>query len=370
MIINSIYFIDDQFNMGVATSQNVRFAFLLQLPFRVRIGAFYKHRFVFRGRDFEIALRNKIALSGEKTLEEILKTLQSPDDFWTDMLVVILDPRVDDPSLEKLRNWVPDSETPLPLDPSCSMQDAVVALNHFIMAYDRAADTSLGEGLQAFRVIDFIQHLIRKITIFCSSEKEMLEDEYMGIFESNDCRSREAPRVIGVSGELYDFPAEELSEAIERNMIYQDRFIHYELAFEAKTKMLSNDVVGALLMAMAALEGAHAAFVQYELEPKLPPSKDKHLPSEFLRSLGINLCNRLTPYLMMEEAERPSPEIIDRCEFGIKLRNEIMHAKRNKRKEYLLRIRTANEIEKGYSAILQVYRHYVSALERRIRDRE
>jgi hypothetical protein len=87
-----------------------------------------------------------------------------------------------------------------------------------------------------------------------------------------------------------------IEQAIDR----LNNFYFYELAFEAKAKMGGSDYVGALLMAVAALEGVHGAFVSHVLEARLPTDRtgdDKSLEDKFIKELGFALCNKLTPYL-------------------------------------------------------------------------
>ena len=73
-----------------------------------------------------------------------------------------------------------------------------------------------------------------------------------------------------LTGELVDLPPEKLRgipQAIER----LNDFYFYELAFEAKAKMVSGDYIGALLLAVAALEG-------YAQEPSSRASWDRSCP--------------------------------------------------------------------------------------------
>jgi hypothetical protein len=112
------------------------------------------------------------------------------------------------------------------------------------------------------------------------------------------------------------------------------------LAFEAKTKMVSGDYLGALLMAVAALEGVHGAFVNHSLGKLLPVDRsgdDKDLEELFIKELGFSLCNKLTPYLFMDASERPDKELIKKASLAIKYRNEVMHALRNDSGKYRIR---------------------------------
>lgn len=149
-----------------------------------------------------------------------------------------------------------------------------------------------------------------------------------------DLRPDREVRAIGsITGDIDDLPTDVLAQIHKAIDLHQD-FIFYEYSFEAKSKMVAGDYVGALLMAVAALEGVHAAYVHQAFASKLPPDADSSLPDDFLRELGMTLCNQLTPYILMEVDHRPSAVLIGQAERAIKFRNEIMHSLRNRRGMY------------------------------------
>ena len=121
-------------------------------------------------------------------------------------------------------------------------------------------------------------------------------------------------------------------------------------------------------MAVAALEGVHAAFVEEVLSSRLPSDAEPSLPDDFLRELGMTLCNRLTPYIFMEPHERPAADLIAKAERALKFRNEVMHSLRNRRGTYRTRTRTNRELTDAYSATLKVYESYQAAFEQRARE--
>jgi hypothetical protein len=167
-------------------------------------------------------------------------------------------------------------------------------------------------------------------------------------------------------GELSDIPPERL-DGVSDAMGRVSDFYFYELAFEAKSKMVATDYVGALLMAVAALEGVHGAFVTNAMQAILPRNRtgeNKNLEDNFLKELGFSLCNKLTPYLLMKDGDRPSPELIQGVSTAIKFRNEIMHALRTSSGEYRIRTRTNVEISEAYSSVLKMYELYRKALDR------
>ena len=187
------------------------------------------------------------------------------------------------------------------------------------------------------------------------------------IGELFDIKADKAMRLAGsLTGEICDLPAERLapiSEVIARINV----FYFYELAFEAKAKMVSSDYIGGLLMAVAALEGVHGTYVTHVLGDKLPEGRtgdDAKLEENYIRELGFSLCNKTTPHLLMDPAERPPQELIDGAATAVKYRNEIMHALRNSSGGYRIRTRTNAELSDAYSAALKLFDYYRKAFER------
>lgn len=362
-IIFSDYVIAEGFNLKSITDENIRFAYVIRLPFRLRVGRFYRASLAFRKHSFEISLRNRIVSPPNIPIEKVISSVESYDELWTDALVVIQNPKLDERAIERVRNWDPE-EGNFPLLAIGHEFEAMQALNHFIIAYATTTKNVFGgTPLRLFRSPEFFDFRKVGITIIGPAEEALTDEDITNIL---NWRPNIKMRSLGaIQGDLHDFQVEDLA-AIEKAMALQKDFIFFEAAFEAKSKIIIGDYVGALLMSVVALEGVQAALVQHELGLRLSHSKDKQLPDEFLKELGLSLCNRLTPYLFMTAEERPSPELIQECAIGIKFRNEIMHALKNRAGEYRLRTRTNKEISEAYSAVLKVYDCYVSALKKRL----
>src|SRR5207247_971921 len=139
-----------------------------------------------------------------------------------------------------------------------------------------------------------------------------------------------------------------------------------EVAFRAKSLMVQGDFTGALLMAVVALEGAHAAFLGTALMNQLGPLGDsaQRVVDDLLREQGMYTLCQLTPFLFMSPAERPAPDALTRSLEGITMRNAIMHSLRKKGK-YKARLYNSAQMSDAFSAVLKVYEAYVSALETR-----
>lgn len=95
----------------------------------------------------------------------------------------------------------------------------------------------------------------------------------------------------------------------------QSQFIFYEFTFLAASRVEEHDLQVALLMAVVALEGAHAAFVRTVLGPKLSGlvKDEAGVVNGYLRDVGFYFTNIISASLLLEEADRPSPGAIEQC---------------------------------------------------------
>jgi hypothetical protein len=121
--------------------------------------------------------------------------------------------------------------------------------------------------------------------------------------------------------------------------------------------MFDSQEIVALVLACAALEGAHAAVVRANLLPMLLGDNDQaRLVETYLREQGIHTLMQITPYLFLG-ADRPTPTEIEQCAKALEMRNGIIHAKRTKR-GYKLRDYARGEISDAYSAVIRMYSIY------------
>ncbi len=167
-------------------------------------------------------------------------------------------------------------------------------------------------------------------------------------------------------GELQDLEKEKL-DRIPAALALQQNYIFYEFAFLAESRMEAQDYNVALLMAVVALEAAHSAFVRLVLQnrTKGKVKRAENLINDFLREQGFYVLNQMTPLLLMEEDEHPSPETLEACSKGVQMRNAIMHALRDK-SGYKIQKYTHSQLYEAYKAVMQVYENYVQAIEKRL----
>lgn len=239
------------------------------------------------------------------------------------------------------------------------------ALNAFIIGYHcTTGELFGGQPLQLLTVHDYMNSVAWEIALVGIPLAHWTAETIGELF---DLKAEKEFRVaVSLTGELIDLPTEKLAgipQAIDR----LNNFYFYELAFEAKSKMVAGDYIGALLLAVAALGGAHWAFVANILESRLPSGRtgeDKNLEDNFIKEIGFSLCNKLTPYLFMDTMDRPAENLIRKVATAVKYRNEIMHALRNSAGQYRIRMRTNSELTDAYSAGLQLYDIYRKAIEK------
>jgi hypothetical protein len=165
------------------------------------------------------------------------------------------------------------------------------------------------------------------------------------------------------SGDLRDYSSQqlqELSRAIERIRTHA----FYELRTNAVSAMLRGDASVALVLACAALEGAHGAFLSLTLRPSFPDDKFDGYLSQLLREHGFFSLVQLSVWHFMSPADRPTAEDMTNCLKGVEIRNAIMHAGRKKGGRYKLREYSQPQLQAGYSGIMAVYRALASCVER------
>jgi hypothetical protein len=351
----------ETFDRSTVSVTDVRFAFVVHLPFRLRVGASYRQDFEAKNRHFSLWLRNRVNVLPDSPGFLLLQA-HPVTQLWTEAVLVLHDPVISELDIEPIRQSA-SQELPVSYPrPKDDYFNAMEALNHFIVGYATVSNAFTGGApLRLFRPMDFSDVLRWDITIL-QRRNEPISDQLVQMMFGlqPDKKFRTAGSIVG---DLHDLPGETLSGIGRAIELHRD-FVFYESAFEARAKMFAGDAVGALLMAVSALEGAHAAYVHGILASRLPDGDESPLPAEFLRVLGMNLCNQLTPYIFMEADQRPNPDLIAQAEKALRYRNEIMHALRNKSGTYRWRTRSAKDLSDAYASAVALYEFYRSAFER------
>jgi hypothetical protein len=366
-IVNTTTLYEANFEFASATADHVHYAFALRMPFRFRVSSPYHCHFENRGARYDIWIRNgpiPESASGI-ALHPLIRNGGTVEDLWSMVMVIPNKSGVTEAEVGAVRRCDGNVDGLQFGSRHKQFFPVMQALNAFIIGYQSATGEMFGgHALQLMTTCEYMNSIAWEITLVGIPLSHWSSDTIHKLFDLK--AAREFRTGGSLTGELFDLPGEKLS-AIPQAIDRLNDFYFYELAFEAKTKMVSEDYVGALLLAVAALEGAHGAFVTTVLGSRLPTDRtgdDKNLEDSFLKELGFSLCNKLTPYLFMDAAERPTDEVIQSAATAVKYRNEIMHSLRNSAGHYRIRTRTNAELCDAYSGALILYDLYRKALEK------
>ena len=198
------------------------------------------------------------------------------------------------------------------------------------------------------------------------SEKELIE-----VFDAR--AERELRQVPGMftTHQLDDLTEAQLGKIQHYTELHQ-RFLFYQFALDAKSRMVGRDFVSAILFAVVALEGVHAAVLQMHLDRRLADSitdagarakRAEAMANQLLLEVGFSDTVEMTSLLLLDPVDRPPEDEMQKCKLGITIRNEIMHALA-KKGQYRMRNRTNSQISEAYSSVLKVFDHFARIVER------
>ena len=131
-----------------------------------------------------------------------------------------------------------------------------------------------------------------------------------------------------------EVPADQLAR-IHRYAQLHQRFLFYQFALDAKSKMVEQDFVSAILFAVVALEGVHSALLQMRLDRRMAASitdsdirakQAEATANRLLKDVGFSESIEMTSLLFLDAEDRPPEDQMRKCKLGITIRNEIMHA--------------------------------------------
>lgn len=348
-------FVSEGIDLKAISKRNVKQAFVVNLPFRLKIGKELKLRFKIDEKVL-VVFRNNIDIPDKATWEEMYLKFIRWEKLWTRVLILLESPSFNDADLKATMesgqiNLTDNSFTALQI------------LNRAILAYSTATKEIFGGNpIQLLSDIEFFKYLEWKID-FVVHEEELIEDSNI------DELFNLTPEKRWIVGGQYYGTMEDLPKNIIDNIdSYIEKTqmnIFYEFAFIAKSKMVERDFTGALLMAVVALEGVHAAYLRKYLTGKLHElgNKAPGLISDFLREQGFYMLIQVSPYLFLPERFRPEKEVIENCLKGVTMRNSIMHALTDSKGKYKVRGYKNIDISNSYSAVLEVYDCFVKAFE-------
>ncbi|TET34857.1 MAG: hypothetical protein E3J72_12030 [Planctomycetota bacterium] len=362
--IRNNFFLSDDINQAEITQKDIRLGYVIKPRFRFGVGDRFQIRYSIGRHDFELWINNKVSVSENDDISTIIgKHGGRIPDLHSDVLIILNTVKLPGDDINLLRTATPSDELVQVKDDFKHQRYILSGINAFIMAHEFLLEkTIIGKEEQTkIRFPDIFEYLRRKVVIAGNSTMRVswenaLEVMY-GSSKEHFCGGG------GFVGNLKNIPQHKLdnvSETIER----QSNYVFYEFAFEAGEKIFNDDITGGLLLAVAALEGAHGAFIYEMIRAKMPADADKNLADDYIRELGMSLCNMINPYIFMEESKRPSLELLKKTGLALTYRNEIMHAIRNARGEYRSKNRTQKELYDAYYAVKKVYDIYRAELEK------
>ena len=315
-------------DLTALTQGHFRDIFVLRIPFRIRVGKLKKFRY---DEEIDIWIRNAGFPRGTTSLQAMQqihksKVLTHPyNPAFSEAIVVNHKLKVGDDVLRAIvAHFTAQKEGPIRVE--VQHFKALSAFNDWIVAFHHATNELFGmTAIHTLSSMEFFDALRFEITLVCDPSSELNDEDIL-----NFCESKIEKELIAgeqFHGEWDDLPDDRL-ERLNEVLRLHKRFIFYEFALEAKTKMIEEDERAALLYSVIALEAAHAAYLKLCLADKFQHiddererfSKVQKLGNDLLREQGLMTVFQLTPIIFMESADRPTPEEIESCRGAISLR--------------------------------------------------
>lgn len=359
------------------TEDNIRSVYVFQLPFRLRVGSLYRFR---HSKRVDLAFRNIVdAPRGCDSGALLMHPMVCPGmgegarraNLHTRAMALVKKKGLPKEAIAKLAENLTDGGKPFEVPDNDDDKVAIKAIDDFVMGYQIATGDVYGDQpITRLEFWDLIDDL--ELSGLYISPPGFLVSEYNALQFFNEKQEKIFFKLgPGSRGPLDDHPPEVLAELPKAMELRRD-FIFFEFAVEAKRRMARNDVLTALLYAVIALEGAHAAFLRLAVADLFTATADEDARAKLidayvddvLKASGVYKTNQLTPTLFMAEHERPSAADMAGCETGIQMRNEIMHSK-VKKGQYVIRNRSTQDFRQAYEAVLRVYDRYVAATKAR-----
>jgi hypothetical protein len=239
----------DDFDVNAAPAVQMRRAFLLRLPFRLRVGTLFSFRPPNESQS-RIWLHNAVNLPEGTSLDAVHAAVavskQGYDSLITDALVILDGQTFEGSDLDVIR------ADKVPAGLADGSFDALKLLNAFICAY-----ASAGRVLHGGRLLhplthaQFFDYKRVEFTIRTPPDFELPQSDVLDAFTWRPDRG--FPVATQYTGTWDDLPQAQLNDIANQFRLTQEHAF-YELAFKAKTEMISRDPIVALVLACAALD--------------------------------------------------------------------------------------------------------------------
>ena len=365
----------DDLDIKNVSDLQVHKGFILTLPFRLRTGILFS---VHVGNSFDVIFRNRLDIPCGTSPEEILsllwegKKFRPREQFFTEVLVIDKNVAVSKYFREQFIASMESAGDQKMPDSRERYFEAITALNDAIVGYHHATNNLFGGTVvERLTTPTFFERLRFFHTIICPSGYELSQAEFVEILDARG--ERQFTQVEGQfsTSQLDDASTEQLALIQQYAKLHQ-QFLFYQFALDAKSKMVEQDFVTAILFAVIALEGVHSALLQIRLDRRLAASitdatarakQVETTANRLLQDIGLSESLEMTSLLFLDAEDRPSEDEMRNCKLGVTIRNEIMHALA-KKGQYKLRNRTNKQITEAFSNVLKVFNLFVEIVER------
>lgn len=365
----------DDLDLESAGDIQVYKGFILALPFRLRTGVFFS---LHVGNSFDVIFRNRLDIPSGMPSDKVLKLLleakppRQHEQFFTEALVLDKSPPVTPDVREAILAFIESAGDHKMPSINARYFEAMTSLNDAIVGYHHATKSLFGGTVvKRFTPEMFFDRLRYLHIIICPSEYELSQENMIEILDARG--EREFTQVGGqfATSQLNDVPANQLAE-VQRYAQLHQRFLFYQFALDAKSRMVEQDYVSAILFAVVALEGAHSALLQMRIDRQIAASitdadirakTAEATANRLLKDIGFAESLEMTSLLFLAADDRPPDDEMRNCKLGITIRNEIMHSLA-KKGQYRLRNRTNQQICDAYSSVLKVFDHFAAIVER------
>ena len=355
--------------------RNLSLAYALSFPFRLCVGREWKCLISEDDYLAEMTLRNIRTYKGEMPIRSRRAYMVDPAPYSTTAIAIMRSVFPPKHMIDALRSTIPKARSAYPAYGNNFFEH--YENNELHVWYGRLLFKALRRLLLAYDQIDEQQHRLNQpfhnagdcvqracVTITYPDNYTFTDADISDLFNLFNAPDIRSMGYVLPSFKDYDSAAlQDIGRAIEK----QKSHVFYEFATESIIRFRRGDSIVALLMAAIALEGAHAAFVQHDLLPRIPGNDAQKVLDEYLRVEGITTLQKMTPYMLMAEKERPTADEIKACSGAISMRNAIIHSLRiTSTGQYKTRKYEDAQLFTAYNAIMTIYRRYVKALEARI----
>jgi len=367
-------FPDDLDSKNVANIQ-VYNGFILTLPFRLRTGKFF---FVQVGNSFDVIFRNCLNIPCGTTPDEVHglmwegKKFRPREQFFTEALLIDKNVAVTTEFREEFIAFMEGAGDQKMPGSKARYFQAIISLNDAIVGYHHATNSLFGGTvIERLTPPTFFERLRYLHTIVCPSGYELSQTDFVEILDARGERQFTQMEGQFATSQLDDVPAEQLARIQQYTKLHQ-QFLFYQFALDAKSKMVEQDFITAILFAVVALEGVHSALLQIRLDRRMAASitdaatrakQVETTANRMLKNIGLSESLEITSLLFLDAEDRPPEDEMRNCKLGVTIRNEIMHALA-KKGQYRLRNRTNKQITEAYSSVLNIFNCFTAIVER------